>query len=567
MAPSILPVKKNRELLGAYGGETDPAWDAGRFLPGIQRGVYAVGTNSPFGAPVRSNVARPDQFERTVSVGPTLTVEGGTIPQDTSGQAIFRGAQPGAGQVATAQREFGVTGGNVLSRGQMISSMLYQMAPEHIQRATAAYRLRNMSSADKSKELAQRALETDMGFRNQQGFSLRTPLGPSLEDGAMAATPEIQMVHRKARTDFMREFSDMMSTADKTKWRTMEDYEAAVGGLPSVQKYGDMISGTVFNAARKFAGPELRAKFEANDKNAESFQKWAIRNTQYDYNADGVPDTFAEVWTAAQKGDMAALKILRLWEDDPDAEKYEAIGDKIQRKQPGAAERMTMAQREIDMQTAQARKAVEASGGTMEMAPPPGAQLTPEAMLGRKQTLTAQQIEFDRKRSQEWISQQPDPSKWIVDVNGQPKETKKAEGEDFAQFFGTKAPKDETTMRRIYQEMSKLWSEAEFGTEKTPPPFTTLAERYSGVTDETEAQERWRADEQKKAAELYRAKSKAYDFNAWQLTGDLAAQPGRAVPAAAPSVQTFDDEASARAAGKKSGERVHIKGIGIVELN
>lgn len=460
--------------------------------------------------------------------------------------AQLAASRPSQSHTNAVASQFGIPQGGAISNAQVIQEALAKMAPQHQAAANAKFRIRTMDAASKARLAQQTLTEQSAGLSPSfPGASLMTPSGATLDDNYIAATPEVAAAQARAKMEFRRELSDMLSGSDKTKWGGAKDYNTAVQNLPSVKKYGSLIGGTVYSDARKFMGPELRAQFDANDKNVANFTTW-MGDQMVDFNRDGVPDTAATVWEAALQGDAPANRLVQMWQNDPTSQRWEADGDKIRLANP-----TLLAQGAAQMQmTEQARK-VQESGVDAAAQADPRYEITYDAKGNKvlKPTAAADFAEAQGKAAmergakkaiaEEWLANLPEAqrSKFYIDPNYDVKPVPR-DAEDLSAFFAPgsrQAKADPASQREIFRKYRSLVDRAAGIIEDKDVPSTDKLYAMGFKGNDAELIDAWKAQAQEKATNDAAKYAKANN-----IVGDAEVAPvepseSRTVPASAPS--------------------------------
>lgn len=495
------------------------------------------------------------------AAAPAATIAPAQIPvaappvaaQPVNGLINMYGDNPSAPSNQHALEASTLTGMPSGTNSQQIAELLARMSPDRLNAAKYKYELRNMTPLQRRAELERVAMDRALGVGGPGRVSVLNPTGPTLDDGAdavgaatqqdyAATSPEIQRLQSKARQSFLRELSDGLSTVDKSRFATIGDYDRWIQSLESVKNSGGLIEGTIFNASRRFLTPNMRAQFEANDQNAKSFMEWGQNQTNRDFNGDGAPDTFAEVWAAANEGDSAASQILDMWRGDPNAKKYEVgPNNQVMQARPSPREIQkvnedsVMQQARLQEQSVDA--AVKAANGTLRKTYGekglPEAELTPEARV----TKTLQEREIERKANIAEYERQPEDYKrqFVPDaLTGKPVPRKLRTS--LEQYGGEhwKLGMDDTMRRKAFFELAEYFRMAQPNAmpEKIPDTME-LTTQFPGTTPE-EARERWLENWRADNRNRYFTMKQVYDFIGFQNENSIAApKAGAKSPAAA----------------------------------
>jgi hypothetical protein len=234
-------------------------------------------------------------------------------------------------------------GQNTLSPEAMqMRETLYRMQPDTLRRAQERTRVRNMTPMQRDQALSDARLSQRI---EGTMTAAETPAAPGERRGRAAPTvdlmdhtgvgidmlpqdpqflsPDNRAMQAKGRTAFASELTSAMASTDKTAFQSPEEFNDFVNSLPSVKKYGQLISGTVYAYSHEIMPPDLKAKFELVKQNQNSFASWmADHPGTQDFDKNGITDTAAEIFHAAKRGDAGAADLLRQWKDDPYSQQF-----------------------------------------------------------------------------------------------------------------------------------------------------------------------------------------------------------------------------------------------------
>jgi hypothetical protein len=156
-------------------------------------------------------------------------------------------------------------------------------------------------------------------------ISLKNAVGGTLDQqyniDRQFYSPEARGVMTSARTQAKKEIADLLTGANKQAWKSIDDLEAAVNSLPSVKQYGPMVEDMVQGLIRDNSTPELKAQFQAEDANRDSFSKYFKR----------LNPTASDEELDAMYNDP---EFKQTWEEDINAPKFDAIGKDIKQRMP-----------------------------------------------------------------------------------------------------------------------------------------------------------------------------------------------------------------------------------------
>lgn len=164
---------------------------------------------------------------------------------------------------------------------------------------------------------------------DENRISLRVPTGGTA-DQFMALdydklNPEARLLYDTATKRFNQEFTGLMSSADSSAWKSEDDYERAVNNMQSVRDYGHLIEGHIFGAARRFLSPAMKVRFDANDRNFESFKRWYDEGGNQGASGN---DSAESLWADNDSSWARTIKD-RFWQD-PNYEKYRERNGKLE---------------------------------------------------------------------------------------------------------------------------------------------------------------------------------------------------------------------------------------------
>lgn len=214
--------------------------------------------------------------------------------------------------------------------------------------------------------------------------NIRNSVGPAADSTLNADrqvySPAALAVMDKARSDFKNEFANLMSGSNKQAFTTLEDYERAINGLPSVQRYGGLMEDLVQQTARGNVSPVMEAQFQATDQNSQSFVRWAKQNGMAvagQSDADLADQYFENP------------QMRQMFEADPNAPKFDVMNGKVMQREATPQEQYELQNRNETAQVKAQWDRVRASGreGEYEADPVTGQPVR------KAQTITPQQGE------------------------------------------------------------------------------------------------------------------------------------------------------------------------------
>jgi len=152
-----------------------------------------------------------------------------------------------------------------------------------------------------------------------------------------------------------------------------------------VQKHGPLVEGLLHQIARSAVGPEMNAKFAANDANVRSFVDWAKRRG-VGLEDDALVEAFHN----------GATGLRNEFEADPNAPKYDSVGDKVQPRQVTPDQQMQQGFKAEDVQIERKRAAYESQ---VQADPEYGKRFGFDALNGGTYDKTQQAPTFEQMKS------------------------------------------------------------------------------------------------------------------------------------------------------------------------
>ena len=278
---------------------------------------------------------------------------------------------------------------------EVANQMQYMMQPDWAKRRQQKNAYRGMNDLQRRQAIEDYVMRrnafagTDAGaVMPENRISLLTPTGPTADERMpldyRELSPQARAVYDTGIQNFNKDFSGLMSSSDTSAWRNEHDFDQAVSNLQSVRDFGHLIEGHAYAIARKKLPQSLRIKFEANDRNAESFSRW-FKDQQ---------DTNPAFLSPAGYGDP-----MDIWADN----------------ESPAAQRL----KATFMRDANAEKWIEKNGKLEQM------KLTPEQIRGQQLEAQRQSDEITGERqvnlAKEVYDQLPDEQKeqFVIGPKGQ----------------------------------------------------------------------------------------------------------------------------------------------------
>lgn len=260
------------------------AYEQGLFRPAP---VPAQANPLPQAPAPQASVAAPAQYTPTPIQRASVSMpvdRAFRSPADQSmNQARAWAAQQSAGvnqQLQMHRNERGTT-------DTSLTQMVAQLDPSILQDAERARQWRIMSPQQRRDEVDRLAMEQDARTAEQAftgtwediqkyARSLADPTGTFIDSYGRenpmyspGTAERIRGYQRKIESAIAR----MMSSYDRTKWDSPQAFLDAVSALPEVIEAGEFGKSIVFNIARKYGTPTMRAQMEAEDRNMKLFEQ------------------------------------------------------------------------------------------------------------------------------------------------------------------------------------------------------------------------------------------------------------------------------------------------------
>jgi hypothetical protein len=263
----------------------------------------------------------------------------------------------------------------VNTNGMTNPEIANQLAWEYQPRWYKQYQLKNqyrgMTDLQRRQAIEQ-TVQRHAAFSGLEGqppaenmISLHVPTGSTIDQHMgmdyNELSPESRTMYDEGIKRFRKEFSRLMSGSDSTSWKTTADYEKALNNMQSVRDFGHLIESDIFGTARRFVSPEMRVRFDANDRTFDSFKTWADKN-----NVD-MPEA---IW--ADDESPQAREIKKRFYDDPNYEKYRERNGKLELVPP-TAEQVTRMRNKANAEDAKASRDIASAHSDETLA-----KMTPE---------------------------------------------------------------------------------------------------------------------------------------------------------------------------------------------
>ena len=235
---------------------------------------------------------------------------GAMIPSEKVGQANMLASMPNQGSTtpfeqpadAWIQRSRDFTQSRVggtnqqlqMQRQEMgtnqsstLSQQVAQLDPSIRKDAERAREWRIMSPQQRREEVDRLGMEQDARIagqasagtwedRQKYARSLADPTGMFIDSYGRESpmySPETAERIRSHQRKIEPAIARMMSSYDRTKWDSPQEYLDAASALPEVIEAGEFGKSIVFNIGRKYGTPTMKAQMEAEDRNMKLFEQ------------------------------------------------------------------------------------------------------------------------------------------------------------------------------------------------------------------------------------------------------------------------------------------------------
>jgi hypothetical protein len=287
-----------------------------------------------------------------------------------------------------------------MSGTSAVNEQLARMQPKHMQESRN--RVFERSVADSAELRAQAAQQIVMRDSMQLGGSpdysinVENGNGVALDDQFVNDqkyySPEVRELMSEARRMSREETANLFAGANTSAWKSTKDMKNAVNQLSSVKRFGPLIESWVQGLVRNHVDPAMKARFEAGDRTRQSFVEWAERSA----GLFATPDAY---------DNDPALR--RQFEDDPNAQKFDAIDGKVVPRQltpeQDTATRIGLQTGAQEASIAAAKQRYDAADPAFKAANefnPITGQVAPRQQIATPEVIDAQVTEFNKAQEQ-----------------------------------------------------------------------------------------------------------------------------------------------------------------------